>query len=348
MVDATDRVQHMDEVRVILERLRSGPAESSRWSKPALATALLALAVTGVVTGVALIWRVPSKPTHSTSPPQSLVTLTSYPGLERDPSFSPDGTQVAFAWHTGNSNGYGIYVKPVISGGLPVKLTQGTAENWGPAWSPDGRRIAFRRQGPDSGIYWVSPSGGSENLVAPIARQGQETLPQMSWSRDGKWIAAPDRDATGATRIYLFAVASGEKRVLTSDASGTDHAPAFSPDGKSIAYAACAGAVFPCDLYVMNLTRDLAPKRMRRITQQGVYIRGLTWLPDGRSLVYSAGTSVSMDTSLWRVSVDPPGPPERIDMAGSQARHPVISRTGDLLAYTRLGKWNLMMIQNFR
>lgn len=229
-----------------------------------------------------------------------------------------------------------------------MKLTEGIAEDWGPTWSPDGRRIAFRRQRGDTGIYWVNATGGAESLVAPIARQGQETLPQMSWSRDGKWIAAPDRDASGATQIYLFAVASGEKRVLTSDASGTDHAPAFSPDGKSLAYASCAGAVFPCDLYLMKMTRDLGPQRLRRITEQGVYIRGLTWLPDGRSLVYSAGSTVSTETSLWRVSVDPPGPPQRIDMAGSQARHPVISMTGGLLAYTRLGKWNLMMIQNFR
>lgn len=163
--DATDRVQHMEDVRVTLERLRSGRAERSRWWKPAGAAALLALAVTGAV----LIWRVPSTPMRRTSPqatisaapksepgsersneqssaqairsspvafhpatpsrasivrrtppaPPSLVTLASYPGLERDPSFSPDGSKVAFAWHTGNSHGYGIYVRPVASGGPP-------------------------------------------------------------------------------------------------------------------------------------------------------------------------------------------------------------------------------------
>jgi Tol biopolymer transport system component len=98
----------------------------------------------------------------------------------------------------------------------------------------------------------------------------------------------------------------------------------------------------------MDMTRDFAPKRLRKITEQGVYVRGLAWPPDGRSLVYSAGRTVSGDTSLWRVPVNPPGPPERIDMAGSQARHPAISMTGGLLAYTKLGSWRLMMIQNFR
>jgi hypothetical protein len=46
--------------------------------------------------------------------------------------------------------------------------------------------------------------------------------------------------------------------------------------------------------------------------------------------------------------VNPPGPPEPIDLAGTQARHPTISFTDGLLAYTRLSNWSLMMIQNFR
>jgi Tol biopolymer transport system component len=267
--------------------------------------------------------------------------------MERDPSFSPDGARVAFSWHTGGPNGFGIYVRPVAPASLLTKLTDGDVEDWGPAWSPDGRKIAFRRKSDQSGIYWVSASGGPPNLVAHIARQGQETLPQMSWSHDGKWIAAPDRDLSRATQIYLFSVDSGEKRPLTFNETGTAHAPVFSPDGKSLAYALCLGSVNPCDVYVIDLARDLSLKRERRITDQGVYIRGIAWLPDGRSLVYSAGRTYSTETYLWRVSMNPPGLPEPIGMAGSHARHPAIS-SGGLLAYTRLSNWNLMMIQNFR
>jgi len=280
--------------------------------------------------------------------PPTLAILASYPGIKRDASFSPDGANIAFSWHSPVRSGYGIYVRPVKSEGPPLGLTDGGFEDWGPAWSPDGGTIAFRRKAGQSGIYQVRAAGGPANLVAPIARQAQETLPQMSWSRDGKWIAAPDRDSTGATQIYLFAIGSGEKRAMTSNPGGTDHAPAFSPDGKSLAYASCVSAVYPCDVYAIDLGPDFVPKRRRRITEQGVYIRGIAWLPDGRSLVYSAGRTVSQDTFLWRVSVNPPGFPERIDMAGSAARHPAISIRGGFLAYTRLNNWSLMMIQNFR
>jgi hypothetical protein len=40
--------------------------------------------------------------------------------------------------------------------------------------------------------------------------------------------------------------------------------------------------------------------------------------------------------------------PVRIDLAGSDARHPTISPATELLAYTRLNNWHLMMISNFR
>ena len=292
----------------------------------------------------------PTRPVAPPAPlvPPSLAALTSDSGMERDPSFSPDGSRVAFSAHRRNRNGYGIYVRPVQWDGPSISLTDKGVEDWGPAWSPDGRTIAFRREGGPSGIYSVPASGGEASLVAPIARQRQETLPQMSWSHDGKWIAAPDRDSSGATRIYLFAPESGEKRQITSNPAGTDHAPAFSPDGKSLAYASCRAAVYPCDVWVLDLGKDSVPKQARPITHQGVYIRGIAWLPNGKGLVYSAGWSVSTETSLWRVSVNPPGLPERIEIAGSQARHPATSMAGGYLAYTGFKNWKLMMIQHFR
>jgi Tol biopolymer transport system component len=288
------------------------------------------------------------KPPSAPLAPPSLRTLVSFPGLERDPSFSPDGTKVAFAWQRAAHRGFSICVRPVNSDDAPTILTDGSDEDWGPAWSPDGRKIAFRRKGGEPGIYWVSLAGGPENFAAPIGRQDQETLPQLSWSRDGKWIAAPDRDSAGSTHINLLSVASGEKRELTSNRTGVDHAPAFSPDGKSLAFASCRSGVSPCDVYILDLDRGLQSRQLRRITDQGIYIRGITWAPDGRSLIYSAGRNRSQDTYLWRVVTDPPGLPERIDLAGSRARHPAVSASSNLLAYTGLTNWKLMMIQNFR
>jgi len=279
--------------------------------------------------------------------PPSVGVLASYPGMERDPSFSPDGTKVAFAWEPRDGRGFAICWRGVQGDDLPTVVTSGAYEDWGPAWSPDGRSIAFRRRRGGDGIYRVKASGGPETFLAPIGKVDQETLPQMSWSRDGRWIAAPDRDAFGVTHINLIAADSGEKRELTSNPFGMDHAPAFSPDGKSLAYASCRTGASNCDVYIIDLGVGLQARQRRQITESGLYLRGIAWTPDRHDIIYSAGRNRSADTSLYRVSADIAGKPVRIDLAGSDARHPAVSATS-LLAYTKLNGWNLMMIRNFR
>jgi eukaryotic-like serine/threonine-protein kinase len=376
--DAGRRFQSMDEVRAALERSRSRLARTpSRRVRTVGAAAALATAV-----AVAALYpgklpdlphppavRIPSPAVSPTPPPHreeaqptkprvfwqrapipeppSVGILASYPGMERDPSFSPDGTKVAFAWEPNGQRGFAICVRNVQSDEAPIAVTNGAHEDWGPAWSPDGRTIAFRRRRGDDGIYRVKATGGPETRLASIGKVDQETLPQMSWSRDGRWIAAPDRDAYGVTHINLIAAASGEKRELTANPFGMDHAPAFSPDGKSLAYASCRKGASNCDVYIIDFGRGLQAKPRRQITQQDLYLRGIAWAPDGRDVVYSAGLTRSANTSLYRVPADTPGNPARIDLAGSDARHPTVSGKS-MLAYTSLNSWNLMMIRNFR
>ena len=77
--------------------------------------------------------------------PLVAVPLTSYAGDEEQPSLSPDGTQVAFAWDGERQNKSDIYVKQ-IGVDPPFRLTSDPAINYSPAWSPDGGFIAFLRE----------------------------------------------------------------------------------------------------------------------------------------------------------------------------------------------------------
>src|SRR5215468_10910014 len=66
--------------------------------------------------------------------------LTSTPGAEIDPYFSPDGSQIAYtATVAGNTDVYVV----ATAGGDPRRLTYHPALDRARGWTPDGRRVIF-------------------------------------------------------------------------------------------------------------------------------------------------------------------------------------------------------------
>ena len=101
---------------------------------------------------------------------QRPVPLTSYPGDEQQPSFSPDGSQVVFSWNGEKQDNYDLYVK-VVGPGAPLRLTTDSGPDFSPRWSPDGRSIAFARASPDDIKIMLIPAlGGSERTLARFKR----------------------------------------------------------------------------------------------------------------------------------------------------------------------------------
>src|SRR6185312_1791688 len=74
-----------------------------------------------------------------------VLPFTSLPGRAIAPTFSPDGSQIAFAWNAGAGDEFDLYVKALGSERL-LRLTHQPSKWISPAWSPDGSRIAFIRQ----------------------------------------------------------------------------------------------------------------------------------------------------------------------------------------------------------
>ena len=131
------------------------------------------------------------QPNRSATPAAQpkILPLTTDAGFQFHPAFSPDGNQVAFSWAGEKEGRRNIYVK-MIGATSALRLTNDPSNDEYPAWSPDGRRIAFERFGPKRGIYTVSPSGGAEQKLTDLWTYGQ-----MSWTPDGKWLAAASRKA---------------------------------------------------------------------------------------------------------------------------------------------------------
>ena len=177
--------------------------------------------------------------------PLQAIPLTSYPGSEFSSSFSPDGNQVAFCWDGENADNLDIYVK-MIGSETPLRLTTDPARDFSPAWSADGRTIAFLRAMPreKAAVLLIPAIGGPERLVAEISDPTEVTVGgdlsfNLAWAPNDKELVVADRNSPGdPLALFLLSTESGEKRRLTSPPAKSrgDFGPAFSPDGRSLAF----------------------------------------------------------------------------------------------------------------
>jgi Tol biopolymer transport system component len=335
--DPERRFQHMDDVRVALLELKE-ESDSGRLSEVAtgparkrarlwVTVAVLVLALLGG--GLWLIERRTPPP-----PQQSLMPVTTYPGRQINPSFSPDGKQIAFSWDGEKGDKFSIYVK-LLGETNALRLTTSPTGDYNPAWSPDGKRIAFRRIGSNGGIYTVSALGGPERKLSDLV-----TSSQMSWSPDGKWLAI-SLSTENDRGIFLLPVDGGERRRISNPKPpAVDDSPAFAPDGRRLAYAKCP-SFSPnrgCDgdVWVQELGSGYSPRgNPRQVTHQGIDVYGLTWSRDGGSLIYSSAYASGAWPHLWRIGIDGRQPPQRLDVAGLQAYSPSASPTANRLVFSR-------------
>jgi Tol biopolymer transport system component len=352
--DREHRLQTMADLKVALEELKeesdSGELAGTvaPVSPPATGTAMrtsplrrwIALAASVVIVvalGVAgWYWYHRSRATPEV--PLTAVPLTSYPGYEGFPSFSPDGTQVAFQWCTEEpAANCDIYIKQ-IGVEPPFRLTTDPAEDFSPAWSPDGKFIALLRKlsATRTALILMPQRGGQERVLGEcdIAYQTDRALlfgSYLAWTPDSKWLVLPWGEAgKPATGLFVFSVETREARRLTS--SPWDNAPAFSPEGRTLAFNRGG----PPDLiYLLRLTKDYqpegGPERLALAAESYYRNLGAAWSSDGRDIVFSSGGWAS--TALWRVAASAAARPRRLPFASDGASAPAVSRQGDRLAY---------------
>jgi Tol biopolymer transport system component/DNA-binding winged helix-turn-helix (wHTH) protein len=323
-----------------------------------LALAVLVIAFGGIAFGLfKFIGRFQSK--SSGSEPK-IIPLTSLPGQELQPTFSPDGNQIAFVWRNTKTGRSDIYIK-LLDAETKLQLTNNPADEVrttdrsgpgdlypmsqinpadevSPAWSPDGRFIAFLRRSPEAnGVYVVTVLGGAERKIGAVFADAFWSN-FLNWSPDGRYLAVEDKTAPEEPLgIFLLSVETGEKRRLTSPPSGVygDFDAAYSPDGKTIAFRRVTG-VHLADIYLV----PAAGGEVRRLTQLKRDINGFAWTTEGRVIIFSSSTSFE-DGVLMKVSV-PQGTPERLAATGQGISDPAISRRGERLAYTQfLGDTNI-------
>jgi len=105
--------------------------------------------------------------------------LTTGEGEAVNPSWSPDGQHIAFAWTRGFEPGnYNIFIMDVATRDV-VQLTHGAGRNENPVWAPDGVHLVFSsKRGRTTHIYTMLANGGA---IQQLTTQGNNEKPV--WSR---------------------------------------------------------------------------------------------------------------------------------------------------------------------
>jgi len=268
--------------------------------------------------------------------------ITAYPGEEFGPSFSPDGTQFAFAWKQPETRYFEVYTR-ALEGGAPKPLVAGSTAGHHPVWSPSGNQIAFVNEvNGISSIYVVPSQGGVPREIVSTGLTEYILSPALTWSEDSQWIAYSGMDpATGAGCIFAVAPETGLVHKLTQPKPGEKHGePALSRDKQLLAFRIDRDGVSSIGL--VKLKAVMLPDGEAR----ELHIPGLEtticssplWRPASGELIFKANKGEAL-SQLWSLKVDANGSaisaPRLIGNLGEGVMTPALSRTGKRLAFAR-------------
>ncbi|MDB6010575.1 MAG: transcriptional regulatory protein-like protein [Gammaproteobacteria bacterium] len=281
-------------------------------------TAIALIAVTvAVMTG--------RSPTRSAFGRQ-VVPLASLPGKEIAPTFSPDGSQIAFGWNEGTDSDhqFDLYVKSLGSERL-LRLTHHPSRWISSAWSPDGSTIAFLRQTDEgAGIFVIPALGGSERSI--VTNGVAVGYIQISWSPDGRRLAYSAYGPTGAPQVNIVSLETANTRPVSPAPECLNAAdPAFSPDGKQLALV-CISSSAVYTVYVLGLVDG----SVRALATMLGEPQGLSWAADGSRLILS--NDAGDGGELWQLTLS--GEREQLPF-GEDGSAPTVAARGGRMAYVR-------------
>ncbi|MBN8731742.1 MAG: PD40 domain-containing protein [Acidobacteria bacterium] len=212
---------------------------------------------------------------------------------------SPDGRWIAYDSFGGEQAGpRDIYVL-AMDGSSETKVVEAPGEDLFPVWSPDGQEILFAsdRDG-TMGAWAVRVENGKAAGTPRLVRSNLKQFLPMGVTAKGDLYYGL---RTGSSEIALMPE-GGKPAVLPTRTPGRNSAPAWSHDGKRLAYLSRRGAENFGVQSVVIVVRDLDSGRERDLPARLATIASVRWSPDGEWLLAS-GTDGKGRAGLFRVRV---------------------------------------------
>lgn len=199
-------------------------------------------------------------------------------------------------------------------------------------WSPDGSQLVFLSFDKAGAVVrrYDFLAGKQDELTHLSLMPSLWIYRMLAWSPDGKRLAVSDLAPHSETVIlYRISLDGSRRQPVTQpivDRTVIDVEPAFSPDGRSLAFVRMVSH----QLRDVDVA-DLATGKMRSLAQNNRVIGELGWSPDGTEVIFSSRRE--RDFRLWTVTRD--GGAVRPHASGLFADNPIeFSFQAGRLAYT--------------
>jgi len=248
--------------------------------------------------------------------------LTTAPGADTHPRWSPDGKQIAFVSNRGGSAQ--VWLLPV-DGGEARQLTKLPVDVAGPIWSPKGDKIAFAAE--------VYPGKSPEETAAEDKRKAG-TLGQAK-VYDHLMIRHWDKwDEGKRSHLFVADAATGAARDLTPKLEvnappapfGGSNEYAFAPDGQELAFTAepVRDAAWSTNTDIWTVPAGGGEPRNVTAANQAADAQP-AYSPDGRFLAYVKQERPGFEADLWRLTIRPVEGKSAPNLGTIEGKWPVLS-----------------------
>jgi TolB protein len=240
-----------------------------------------------------------------------------------DPSPAPDGHRMVYLGVVADHEQ--LFVAN-LDGSRPVQITRDDFDHEDPAWSPDGTKIAFvSKQGGLERIAMMDPDGTHVEVLTP---RSVRTI-HPNWSPDSSKIAyCTDDDLQPPKKndSEIDFIDRRTRQITRLISGGTNTYPAWSPDGRRIAFRRMVG---PLDSEVFIANADGTD--IRNLTNHPAFDGWPSWSPDGTLLAFASNRR-----SNYQIFVMKPDGTDATLVANTEGRAtaPVWLRDGTMIYFS--------------
>jgi len=237
--------------------------------------------------------------THSGDP----IPMTAEGVSSLHPRWSPDGKYLAFL-SSRNAGKSQVWLLNRL-GGEAVRLTDTVQGVTDFEWSPDSTRLILVLQDPKPEDAEAAKDKDKDTPAPKPKTPPPFVIDRLQFKEDT--VGYLDRRRT---HLYLFEVASKRVTQITSG-DFDDNEPAWSPDGKSLAFTSNRSTPDPdrnfnSDIWVVAADNTDKGAHLRQVTTNLGADRSPTWSPDGKWIAFVSQTDVkAIDYATAHLAIAP-------------------------------------------